>query len=225
MKLSVNTFRVTSDFNLQFENSLYSVKKEQYARFDYFLDLFEPLVLTMPYEQLEIPYLSEMSRDLFFLLTTVDEEPMENPMLQMIYITRSKLINLVRRTKSFQKTQDLIQHDEKQAFIFSILTLSTLWKWHITLNIDEELTSELRDIMFSNQFDLRTLFSEDFSAIEPYPKRVVNVQFKVAKFYDSAVKNDPNGLDDAVQTAYIHMKNYMRIHQSFSFDESGGDIF
>lgn len=220
----INTFRVTSAYKLQHENSLYSANKIQYARFDHFLDLYEALILTMPYEQAEVPYFSEISRDLFFKLTIADDDLMEVPMLQMIYITRTQLMKLICKSASFQALQKKVQFDEKQAFIFSIFLLSTLAQWHQTLHFDKVLLEDMNTIMYNNHFDLRPLFSEDFSMIEPYPKKIVDLQQKQANIYSLAVKSNRLAFEDAIQLAYNHMLIFTTIQQDFSVSMIGGEL-
>lgn len=204
-------FISTSVATLLADNSIYAVSSARYDEYDILLKKHKALLSTLPMTPYNAFYIKELGRDFFFYLTVPPEEILENPTNKLIYIIRATLLEAIVNTPAFQSTYKKIHYDSEQAFIYSTMLISAISKVNTLLDDVEEIEKDIYNLLKFNKLDLRTLFSEQYTSIEPYPKKLASYQRKLAKSYLSFFAKEPIIFENLLNQAAIDFSIFQEI--------------
>lgn len=166
---------------LQMNTSLYSISNEQYTEYITFTKNHEGLFNILPLNNLNAFYIVEMARDLYFKLTTNENE--ENQTYRLIYVTRTALIDYISQSEAFIQQAKIIQGNKELAFIYSTMLMRSIAQIYYKIPTIENISIDIFTILNSKNVDLRILFSEEYTSFEPYPKKLATLQQQLTKLY------------------------------------------
>lgn len=194
------------------DSSIYTVSKIQYEQYIHLIEQYEALFNTLPFSTQDTPYLYDVGRDLYFYLSNKPNQLIEHPSYSLIYLVRSTLLLLVKKSEAFTKTAKNIQQDTELSFIYSTMLMSAIWEFHKAAQKIDNIYFEIQTTLIFKNIDLRTLFSEKYVEIEPYPKKFATLQQKLAKLYSNLVKENPSFFENLIEQANVDFSSYLKIY-------------
>lgn len=194
------------------DSSIYSVSKKAYEQYILLIEQYDALYNTLPFFSQNTPYLYDTGRDIYFYLSNKPNQLIEHPSYPLIYLVRSTLLSLVTKSESFKKTMNYIEQDSELSFIYSTMLMDTLWKFHKQAQEVESIYLEIQKTLLFKNIDLRTLFSEKYVTIEPYPKKIATLQQRLAKLYINLVRQKPESFENLIEQARLDLLNYYEIY-------------
>lgn len=194
------------------DSSIYCISKKQYDQYINLIEQYDALFNTLPFFSHDTPYLYDIGRDLYFYLSNKPNQLIENSSYSLIYLVRTTLISLVTQSPAFKKTMHRIQQDTELSFLYSTMLMNALWEFHKAAQEIDNIYFEIQSTLIFKNIDLRTLFSEKYVEIEPYPKKFATLQQKLAKLYSNIVKQNPLFFENLIEQANLDFSSYLKIY-------------
>lgn len=172
---------ISSDLHMK--NSIYSVTDKRYDEYITFSKKHEALLNILPLNHMNTFHLFEAGRDLYFHLTIPSESLIENQSYRLIFVTRFTLIQYITKLDSFLQMSKKINGNKELAFIYSTMIINILAQIYNLIPIAKSISLDIMNILKFKNVDLRSLFLEEYTLIEPYPKKIAMLNQQLAKAY------------------------------------------
>lgn len=221
MLRSLKPLLIQPPYKLQENNSLFTVTAQRYEEYSQLEKKYEALVLAIPPLAQNTPYILEFSRDCYFKFTIPDSNLFEDTMQTLIYSTRHTLLLTLLRTKNIKIALKEFGGKPDQAFIFSQILHMNIFKWHSELEGIDVLTKELLSTISHKNVDIRPLYLEQYSTIEPYPKKLAAIQQQIGKKFSHSFLESPEILENYIQEALEQTKSFIHFAR---IEENGGGL-
>jgi len=221
MLRSLKPLIIQPPYKLQVNNSLFTVTANRYEEYSQLEKKYEALVLSSPPLAQNTPFLLEFCRDCYFKFTIPDSNLFEDTMQTLIYSTRHSLLLIILRTKTIKKVLQEFGGQSDASFIFSQILHKKIFQWHSDLEGIDQLTKELLSTISHKNVDIRPLYLEQYSTIEPYPKKLAAIQQQIAKKYSTSFLESPEILESYIQEAFVQTKSFIYYEH---LEESVGDL-
>lgn len=221
MLRSLKPLLIQPAYKLQENNSLFTLTAHQYDEYSQLEKKYEALVLSIPPLVQNTPYILEFCRDCYFKFTIPDSDLFEDTMQTLIYSTRHSLMRVIFKTTNIKKVLNDFGGDKNSSFIFSQILHKKIFQWHSELDGMDVLTKELLSTISHKNVDIRPLYLEQYSTIEPYPKKLAAIQQQIAKKYNNSFLECPEILETYILEAYKQTKSFIYFGQIVN---SGGDL-
>lgn len=180
---------------------------EHYEQFKTQVFQYAPLLTTMNYESIEHMQTWDILRDLYFMLARPKDSYFEEPLTNMIFSVRHLLLKNVRETVSFETIDEAIQHQPNRAYIAALAITRVLMTWFKDVFQGTDLAKQINENTAIGQIDIRPLFEEKYSTIEPVPSEITALQGKIVRQMIKYTNEHPTSLEDYLKEAHRIARN------------------
>ncbi|WP_010286691.1 hypothetical protein [Kurthia massiliensis] len=202
LPLLTQNMDMTLEFFFSQKSSLYVMADEHYEQFKTQVFQYAPLLTTMNYESIEHMQTWDILRDLYFMLACPKDSYFEEPLTNMIFSVRHLLLKNVRETVSFETIDEAIQHQPNRAYIAALAITRVLMTWFKDVFQGTDLAKQINENTAIGQIDIRPLFEEKYSTIEPVPSEITALQGKIVRQMIKYTNEHPTSLEDYLKEAH-----------------------
>lgn len=202
MPLLTPNMYMTLEFFFSQKSSLYVMADEYYEQFKTQVFQYAPLLTMINYESIEHIQTWDILRDLYFILARPKDSYFEEPLMNMIFSVRHLLLKNVRESLSFETFNEDVQYVPSRAYIAALAITRVLKKWFEDVFFGTDIVTHIKNNNAIGQIDIRPLFEEKYSAIEPVPSEITALQGRIIRQMIKYMNEHPTSLDDYLKKAH-----------------------
>lgn len=193
---------ITLEFFFTQKSSLYVSSDAHYEAFKKEVFQYAPLLTTIAYKSISHLQTWDILRDLYFMLARPKDSYFEEPLTSMIFNVRHLLLKNVGAQQAFDTLYEAVQLQSSRAYITAIAVTKCLMDWFKDVFDGTDLVAQILQNNAIRHIDIRPLFEEKYSAIEPVPSEITTLQGKILRQMIKYMNEHPHSLNDHLQRAH-----------------------
>ena len=148
------------------------------------------------------------------MLMIPKDQYFEEPLTSMIFNVRHLILKHVRENVTFPTIFEAIQQQPSRAYIAAIAITRYLTYWLSDIFKDSSLPNEILQNETLRNMDIRPLFEEKYSTIEPVPSAITNLQGRILRKIIQYSNTHDEALTAQLQQALIAARAQWSIFES-----------
>lgn len=205
---------MTLEFFFSQKTSLFVISDCHYNHFKEQVFHYAPLLTTIDYEAISHIQTWDILRDTYFMLMIPKDQYFEEPLTSMIFNVRHLILKHVRENVTFPTIFEAIQQQPSRAYIAAIAITRYLTYWLSDIFKDSSLPNEILQNETLRNMDIRPLFEEKYSTIEPVPSAITNLQGRILRKIIQYSNTHDEALTAQLQQALIAARAQWSIFES-----------
>lgn len=193
---------MTLEFFFTQKSSLYVISDEHYAEFKREVFQYAPLLTTIEYASIGHLQTWDILRDLYFMLARPKDSYFEEPLTNMIFSVRHLLLKNVSSQQAFETIYEAVQQKTSRAYIAALAVTRCIMEWFREVFDDTDLIEQISENNAIRHIDIRPMFEEKYSAIEPVPSEITTLQGKILRKMIKYTNEQPDALNTHLKRAH-----------------------
>lgn len=189
--------------NLDRVDCMYLISEERFRRFLQLIEELDYFTLVLPFRKDSFQR-SIIILDIWYLISTREQDLIENPENTMIYPYRHRILKMVKAYQIKRYIQLALYENERAAFVCAIYLYIELEGFILNkINANPELANEYASLQKYYTKSIRPYYDLKYQDVENYPRELAYLQNKLASELNIIFKNYEIPLNWVLDNALI----------------------